>query len=880
MNLLEVGLEKLRSVLGTDLERGLTSEQVLRNRKEFGENILFEKKNTVLDLLKKIFGDILMVLFLLAGVFDYLETKNRLSLIAVTTVIFLYASFVVATHVFVLRAQKRVELFSKSKYRVRRSGRIHSVAKSELVPGDILLLEKGDVMPCDGIILKQSALKILEASVTGRRVPVFKRTHEEVEAEQSGLPYFECILFAGSVVLHGSAKVFICNTGKNIFDNENFIISRQNGTVPKVYEIAMELKKQISLLWVIACFFLFAWGVFRGQNVFSIFHYVTAIVIAAFPDSMEHLCDLSIAHMTLKLFDSGVVLRNAGAVDRLCDVNEIFINSGSYLFYDHPVASYFYLGDTFFEYRGNRKKAVSLLENLLLAQDSKEFYQGKEDEWHGERAIMAAAASIGLQKRRLDRLYVHVNHYDYDPKYGFSCSLCMRDEKYRLIIRGEPNSVLSACSEIWKDGKSVPFNETTRTALRADARHLAGLCEKVVSVAVLSVSFPSTGDQRTLCRSMTYLGAFGLSTTVSAEAANAVSICRKSGISTHLLTDDYPETAAALAKSVSIISDGDFQYAMTYPQYEKMDRGIFIADLDHYKVYCGFEAEEKQSLVKYHKDNGNLTLSLTGNLYDTLPQLESDVSVVHAGEARNSVRLNADILVKEKRFELVPLCINWARIFYRSIVHIMQFVLLIQISLGMCVFISLSAEGQVPFHYFPMFLACFGSMLLSGVNILYRLPGPRLEDNRGVLREDRIASLQAILIVPILTGVTQAVAVMLSHRIALYASGGLETANGAALLTWIFATYVSSLSLKFDHPLFRRLKYLGKSELISFIGSMVLAYLTVFSPLKQLWQTGNSGSGFSPWIFIFSILLSFLPAVLLEWMKLLKKDDSAVSRDS
>ena len=113
MNLLEVGLEKLRSVLGTDLERGLTSEQVLRNRKEFGENILFEKKNTVLDLLKKIFGDILMVLFLLAGVFDYLETGDAASLFAAISVAVLYAGFVLWSHLYVKKVNGILADFDK-----------------------------------------------------------------------------------------------------------------------------------------------------------------------------------------------------------------------------------------------------------------------------------------------------------------------------------------------------------------------------------------------------------------------------------------------------------------------------------------------------------------------------------------------------------------------------------------------------------------------------------------------------------------------------------------------------------------------------------------------------------------------------------------------
>jgi len=878
MNLLEVGLAKLCEILGTDADNGLTAEQVLQNRREFGENILFEKKNTWLELLKKVFGDIMMVVFLLVSMFDFLETGRKSSLIAAIFVVLLYSFFVLGSHFYVSSVKKKTERFSRAKYHVRRSGRIRSVEKSELVPGDILLLEKGDIMPCDGIILKHRALKILEASVTGRRIPVFKRSHEEVEEENSGLPYFECILFAGSVILHGSAKVFVCNTGRNIFDIQNFTVSRQNTAVPAIYETAMELKKQISLVWVIACFFLFVWGVFFGNDVFGAFYYSVGLVIAAFPDAIEHLSDLSIAYMTSKLFHEGIILRNPGAVDRLCDANCVFVNSGDYLFYSHPLAGAYYLGNSFYEFKEDSRSATPLLENLLLAQSSKDFFAGKKEEWNSEKAILSAAASIGMQKPTLYREYLHINHYDPDPNLGYGCSLVMKDGVYRLIIRGKHSSVLSCCSSVMENGISVPMNESVRARAKADARHLAGICEKIEAVAVLTLSSPSTGDQRRLCRDMTYLGMFGLSTPISAAAANAVNTCQKSGIQTYLLTDDYPETVASLAKSVSIIGEEDYQYALSFQSYQRMDRGVYVADIEKYKAYCGFPVEEKQSIIKYHKDNGNITVALTDGIYETLPQMESDISIVSAGEKQNAVRLNADLLFGEKKYEHVPLCINWARIFYRNIVHVMQYILLLQVAFGLSVFIGVTANRSAPIALLPMVLSGLGVCVPFGINIFHRLPGPRLEDNKGVLKDDRVSSLQVLIVIPLIAGATEALSVMLAHRIALYASGSGETASAAALVTLVFASYFSSLSIKFDEPFFKKMKEFGKTELITFLVAVVSVVILVASPLTALWQSSKIILRF--WPLFFSVLLSILPAAVMEFMKFLKEDDSASSLDS
>lgn len=878
MNLLEVRLDKLIEILGTDTEHGLTEEQVLQNRQEFGENILFEKKHTVVDLFKKIFGDVMMVLFLILCFFDYLGNRNLSSLVAMLFVILLYAVFALGKHWYVLRAKRKIKAYLRYRYHVRRSGRIQSVNKSELVPGDILLLEKGDVMPCDGILLKQSALKILEASVTGTRVPVFKRSYDQVAESNGSFPYFECLLFAGSVILTGTAKVFVCNTGKDIFDNENFTVSRQNTSVPKIYDTAMELKKQISMIWILACFFLFALGVFQGQSIFSAFYYVVGVVIAAFPDAIEHFCDLAIADMTLCLFREGVILRNPGAMDRLGDANSIFVNSGDYLFYTQPVAGSYYLGEKLYDFKKDPKYAAPLLESMLLAQNDRAFFAGKSDEWNAEKAIMSAAASIGIQKVRLDKEFLHIKHYNPDSVYDFSCSLVMFDGAYRLIVRGKPHAVVACCSKILRNGEARELTALERVNLRANARHLAGSCEKIIAVAVLPLSSPSTGDQRLLCKNMTYLGLFGLSTPVSAASANAVNMCQKSGIKTYLMTDDYPEIVVGLSKSVSIIGESDYQYALSYGTYERLDKGVFLADIEKYKAYCGFPVEEKQNIVKYHKDNGNITLSLTGGMYDTLPQMESDISVVGSAEKQNAVRLNSDLILKEKRFELIPLCINWARIFYRNIVHIMQYALLIQFALGFSVLLSFGFEGAQPYPLFPLILASFGAALPCAFNLMNRKPEARLEDRELVLKDDRVASLQVLVIIPMVAGTSLAISMLISRQIAVFATGNYVTATGAAMLTFLFASYFSSLSMKCDRSIFGHWKELDKISVITLLTTILSALILTVSPLTELWRNGTQPSPYNFWVLFFAFFLSLIPAAVMEWMKVIKKDDSAFER--
>ena len=179
-----------------------------------------------------------------------------------------------------------------------------------------------------------------------------------------------------------------------------------------------------------------------------------------------------------------------------------------------------------------------------------------------------------------------------------------------------------------------------------------------------------------------------------------------------------------------------------------------------------------------------------------------------------------------------------------------------------------------------MLLAGLGAIIPAGANIFYRLPGPKLEDNKGVLKDDRVASLQVLIIIPLIIGVVQAIATMLSYRIALYASGGVVTAQNAALVTFVLASWFSSLSVKFDGHLLQRLRQIGKIGACTLGLCVFVLLLTAFKPLNSLWQSGAVGSGFSFWILFFAALLAVIPLVISEWMKFLKKDDPAQGRDS
>ncbi len=172
-----------------------------------------------------------------------------------------------------------------------------------------------------------------------------------------------------------------------------------------------------------------------------------------------------------------------------------------------------------------------------------------------------------------------------------------------------------------------------------------------------------------------------------------------------------------------------------------------------------------------------------------------------------------------------------------------------------------------------------GVCIPLGVNLFHRTPGSHLEDSKGVLKDDRVASLQVLMVVPMIAGITQALSVMISRQIAYFFTQSEAAASIAAIITFCISAYFSSLSLKFDSSLKQNFKKFGKMEIVSFLSSLFTLLIISLTPLKRIcFQNGDTSIGLLP--ILFAVLLSFIPMLMLESMKLMKKDDSAQTRDS
>jgi len=166
MNLLEISVEKLCGALGSDFERGLTSEQAERNYKEFKGNSVNTNQRSFKDFFGAIFGDSIMLLFVVISLVAVFLTPTPSVVWTLIVSVFACIFFHIFSYIYVKCVNKKTDVYKTNKYKVKRDGVVISIDGDKIVPGDIIIINRGDVMPCDGVILKRKTLRVLESHVT------------------------------------------------------------------------------------------------------------------------------------------------------------------------------------------------------------------------------------------------------------------------------------------------------------------------------------------------------------------------------------------------------------------------------------------------------------------------------------------------------------------------------------------------------------------------------------------------------------------------------------------------------------------------------------------------------------------------------------------
>ncbi len=596
---------------------GLSSEQAEERLKRDGKNVLAEgKKKSVFQVFLSQFAD-LLVLILIAAAIISMFSGNIESTIVIFAVIIMNAILGTAQHVKAEKSLDSLKSLSSPSAKVIRDGMKIEIDSENVITGDIIILEAGDLIVADGRILHNYSLQVNESSLTGESTNIDK--DDEVISGEVPLADRTNMVFSGSLVTYGRAMVVVTGTGMNTEIGK--IAALMNAAKEKKTPLQQSLDKfsgRLAIIIMIICALVFGLSIWQGKTIIDSLMFAVALAVAAIPEALSSIVTIVQAMGTQKMAKENAVIKDLKAVESLGCVSVICSDKTGTLTQNKMTVQKIYIGgesiredELDIRYENHRR----LIYDMVLNNDSS-IVDGKGIGDPTEYALIETSRHIGLDEEiirdTLDR--VEEVPFDSDRK--------MMSTKYKLhgvphiLTKGALDSILDRCVSIAdKDGVRPITEEDKRKILEQNNKYSeAGL-------RVLTFAYKESDETLSVETeyNYTFLGLVSMIDPPREESKQAVADAIRAGIKPIMITGDHKITASAIAKQIGIMRGGDM--AVTGMELDAMTDEELDKVLEHISVYARVSPENKIRIVEAWQRKGSI-VSMTGDGVNDAPALK------------------------------------------------------------------------------------------------------------------------------------------------------------------------------------------------------------------------------------------------------------------
>jgi Ca2+-transporting ATPase len=566
--------------LNTDLDRGLSAEEVEKRLEEYGPNALREPPSrSILSMFMDQLKEVLVIILIIAAVISGAVGEWMDSLVIMIIVVLNACLGVYQEHK-AEEALKALKKMTMPTAKVLRDGEVCQVAVENLVPGDIVLLEAGDSLPADIRLVETVSLRTNEAALTGESVPVEK----SIKAlEQGDVPVGDQhnMAFMGTTITSGRGKGLVITTGMEteLGKIAQMIQETPQETTPLQKRLA-ELGKILGLaaFAIVAIVFLAGW--LRGMELLEIFMISISLAVAAVPEGLTAVVTIVLAMGVTRMSERNAVVRRLPAVETLGTVTVICSDKTGTLTKNEMTVTSIYTDGQLFGVTGigydpegafldasgekivplaNRNMMWMLMGGIL---DSDARLVEREDGWAiigdpTEGALVVASAKAGLRQADLEQEYPRLAEIPFDSGRKMMTTFYEIDGKRYSYTKGAPDILCACCTKIAKGSKVEFLTEEERQKLLDINTELASKGERVLALAIREwPEIPENPQPNDTETDLVFVGYFSMIDPARSEVKDAVAISKGAGIRTTMITGDHPATAvaiASLATSVPVI---------------------------------------------------------------------------------------------------------------------------------------------------------------------------------------------------------------------------------------------------------------------------------------------------------------------------------------
>lgn len=864
--------EELIKELGANEKQGLTNKVAQEKLAQVGPNALIEgKKKSILEVFLEQFKDLMVIILIVAAVISAF-TGNLESTAVIIVVLILNAILGTVQHVKAEKSLEALKSLSAPAAKVLRDGKKQEIAAKDVVPGDILLLEAGDLVTADGRILDNFSLQVNESSLTGESTNIDKL--DTTFDKEVPLGDRVNMVYSSSLVTYGRANVLVTATG---MDTEiGKIATLMNETKERRTPLQVSLDQfssRLATAILIFCALILGLQMWRGQPLLDALLFAVALAVAAIPEALSSIVTIVQAMGTQKMAKEHAIIKNLAAVESLGSVSVICSDKTGTLTQNKMTVEDIYIGGEVLkpeELNLSNQLHRYLLYDVVLNNDAS-LSDGKKIGDPTESALLemyrkVPGIDLGNGKLGLSESELR-NHLDRLEEVPFDSDRKLMSTKHlihtvpTIFVKGAIDVLLKRCINIRFGDEVRPLTEQDRKNILAQNNYFSENGLRVLAFAYKESDEELSADTE---KDLTFIGLVSEMDPPREESVAAVARAKEAGIRTVMITGDHKVTAVAIAKKIGIFNDGDI--ALTGLELDALSDEELDQEIEKVAVYARVSPENKIRIVNawQRKDHN---VSMTGDGVNDAPALKkADVGVAMGITGTEVSKDAASMILTDDNFATIIKAVANGRTVYENIKNAIGYLLSGNLSAIITVLFASIAGLPVPFVAVQLLFINLVTDSLPALAIGMEPGNPDILKRKP--RDPKASLLDKPFVTQISTqGFLISLSVITAFLIGLKDSPAIACTMAFSTLT--FARLLHGFNCRSQHSIFKIGFKNNWYSLAAFALGTALLALIIFVPTLHGLFAVQPLSGQEVWLIV---ILAIIPTVLIQLVKVIREN--------
>lgn len=848
-------IQEVAKDFDTDIEKGLANKQAEERLQKNGENRLTgEKEKTKIQMFFDQFKDFLVIILIIAGIISMvvgvMEGESIIEGIIIIAIVILNAVLGVAQENRANNALKALKEMSSPQAKVLRNGIIEKITSTDLVVGDVVVLEAGDYIPADLRLIQTANMKVDESSLTGESV-ASEKFADKLIAEDAGIGDQINCAFMGSIITYGRGKGIITGTGMNTQMGK--IAEMLNTGTVETTPLQKKLNvfgKMLGVSCIIVCIIIFILGIIRQQDLMEVFMTAVSLAVAAIPEGLTVVVTVVLALGMQKMVKINAIVKRLSAVETLGSTTVICSDKTGTLTQNKMTVVKIFDGSDIWNVTGTgylpegtfikenddnaniNSNVETLLKGAVLCCDAE--IQDNGNKIIGdptEAALIVVGAKAGFTSEKMNKQYPRINEIPFDSDRKLMSTVHNQDEKTIMYTKGAPDVVLSRAKYILDKDEIIPITDKHKKVIMDNNNKMAQDALRVLAISYKELPNYTSEDIENQEQDLIFVGLTGMIDPPREEAKDAVSVCKKAGIRAIMITGDHKTTAGAIGKQLGII-DNDEQ-AIEGKEINGLTDEQLKETVKKISVFARVSPEHKVRLVDAVKANGNI-VAMTGDGVNDAPALKrADIGIAMGITGTDVAKEAADMILTDDNFATIVHSVEEGRTIYSNIRKFVGYLLSCNIGEILIVFVAMLFNWGTPLlpiqllminlvtDAFPAFALGMEEKEKNTMDKKPRNPNEPIVDKKMGIA----IAVQSIAL---------AVATLASFKYGLYEYGDIKIARTFCFITLVTGELLRAYSARSEETSIFKMKLFSNSFLNkSVLASLAILLAVVYVPFLQ-----------------------------------------------